>query len=100
MASVLLAEKLHERLGAREDAGALEQPLAVVLGHRQVLCHHVDEHVVIERPVRQLDAEWDVSIETALEMEARAQAHCMQTKDFKRAYDAFAAKQKPEFKGD
>ena len=49
---------------------------------------------------RQLDAEWHVSIETAIEMEARAQAHCMQTKDFKRAYEAFAAKQRPEFKGD
>jgi enoyl-CoA hydratase/carnithine racemase len=49
---------------------------------------------------KQLDAEWHVSIETAIEMEARAQAHCMQTKDFKRAYEAFAAKQRPEFKGD
>ena len=49
---------------------------------------------------KQLDAEWHVSIEEAIEMEARAQAHCMQTKDFKRAYEAFAAKQKPEFKGD
>jgi len=49
---------------------------------------------------KQLDAEWHVSIETAIEMEARAQAHCMQTKDFKRAYEAFAAKQKPEFQGD
>ena len=49
---------------------------------------------------KQLDAEWHVSIEDAIEMEARAQAHCMQTKDFKRAYDAFAAKQKPEFQGD
>jgi enoyl-CoA hydratase/carnithine racemase len=49
---------------------------------------------------KQLDAEWHVSIEEAIEMEARAQAHCMQTKDFKRAYEAFAAKQKPEFRGD
>jgi enoyl-CoA hydratase/carnithine racemase len=49
---------------------------------------------------KQLDAEWHVSIDEAIEMEARAQAHCMQTKDFKRAYDAFAAKQKPEFQGD
>jgi len=49
---------------------------------------------------KQLDAEWHVSIEEAIEMEARAQAHCMQTRDFKRAYEAFAAKQKPEFKGD
>lgn len=49
---------------------------------------------------KQLDAEWHVSIEEAIEMEARAQAHCMQTKDFKRAYEAFAAKQNPEFRGD
>lgn len=49
---------------------------------------------------KQLDAEWHVSIEDALEMEARAQAHCMQTNDFRRAYDAFADKRKPEFQGD
>lgn len=49
---------------------------------------------------RQLDIEWNVSIDTALEMEAQAQAICMQTNDFKRAYEAFAAKRKPEFKGD
>ncbi len=49
---------------------------------------------------RQLDAEWHVSIEEAIDMEAEAQAECMQTKDFKRAYEAFAAKRKPEFKGD
>ena len=49
---------------------------------------------------RQLDIEWNVSIDTALEMEAQAQAICMATNDFGRAYDAFAAKKKPEFKGD
>jgi len=49
---------------------------------------------------RQLDAEWHVSIEEALDMEAEAQAECMNTKDFTRAYEAFAAKRKPEFKGD
>lgn len=49
---------------------------------------------------KQLDAEWHVSIEDAIEMEARAQAHCMQTKDFHRAYEAFANKRKPEFQGD
>ena len=49
---------------------------------------------------RQLDEEWAVTIEQALDMEAEAQAQCMQTKDFHRAYEAFAAKQKPEFKGD
>ena len=49
---------------------------------------------------RQLDAEWHVSIEEAIEMEAKAQAHCMQTNDFHRAYEAFANKRKPEFQGD
>ena len=48
---------------------------------------------------RQLDAEWNVTIDEALEMEARAQARCMETNDFKRAYDAFANKQKPVFQG-
>jgi len=48
----------------------------------------------------QLDAEWNVTIDQALEMEARAQARCMETNDFKRAYEAFAAKQTPVFQGD
>ena len=48
----------------------------------------------------QLDKEWAVSLETAIEMEAQAQAICMATNDFRRAYEAFAAKKKPEFKGD
>ncbi len=49
---------------------------------------------------RQLDAEWHVSIDSAIAMEAEAQADCMQTNDFKRAYEAFAAKRTPEFQGD
>ena len=49
---------------------------------------------------KQLDAEWHVSIEQALQMEAEAQAVCMETNDFRRAYEAFAARQTPVFKGD
>ena len=48
----------------------------------------------------QLNTEWNVSLETAIEMEAQAQAICMATNDFRRAYEAFAAKKKPEFQGD
>lgn len=49
----------------------------------------------------QLNQEWNVSLETAIEMEAQAQAICMATGDFRRAYEAFAAgKKKPEFCGD
>ncbi len=46
-----------------------------------------------------LHQEWNVTIEQALEIEAEAQAICMQTEDFTRAYDAFVAKEKPIFKG-
>jgi enoyl-CoA hydratase/carnithine racemase len=49
---------------------------------------------------RMLQAEWAMSIDDAVEAEAIAQALCMKTEDFKRAYEAFAAKQKPVFKGD
>ena len=48
----------------------------------------------------QLDKEWAVSLETAIEMEAQAQAICMATKDFRRAYEAFAARETPKFEGD
>jgi len=46
-----------------------------------------------------LAQEWSMSIEQALEVEAQAQAICMQTEDFRRAYKAFVAKQKPVFEG-
>ncbi len=48
----------------------------------------------------QLQHEWAMTLDQAIEAEAQAQAICMQTQDFQRAYDAFVAKQKPEFVGD
>lgn len=48
----------------------------------------------------QLNIEWDMPLDTAIEAEAQAQAICMQTTDFERAYLAFVAKQKPQFEGD
>ncbi|MBR9900529.1 MAG: enoyl-CoA hydratase family protein [Rhodospirillales bacterium] len=47
-----------------------------------------------------LAQEWNMSIEQAIESEAQAQAICMQTEDFNRAYKAFVAKEKPVFEGD
>jgi enoyl-CoA hydratase/carnithine racemase len=47
-----------------------------------------------------LAQEWSMSLEQAIEAEAQAQAICMQTRDFRRAYDAFVARRKPEFEGD
>jgi enoyl-CoA hydratase/carnithine racemase len=49
---------------------------------------------------KMLHAEWAMSIDDAIDAEAEAQAVCMETQDFHRAYDAFVAKQKPKFEGD
>ena len=49
---------------------------------------------------RMLHEEWNVGVDQAIEMEAQAQASLMQKQDFRRAYEAFAAKQKPRFQGD
>jgi enoyl-CoA hydratase/carnithine racemase len=48
----------------------------------------------------QLNQEWSMGLEQAIEAEAQAQAICMQTRDFERAYRAFVAKEKPKFEGD
>jgi enoyl-CoA hydratase/carnithine racemase len=48
---------------------------------------------------RMLEMEWAMSVETAVEAEAVAQALCMKTEDFARAFRAFAAKQRPVFEG-
>ena len=48
----------------------------------------------------QLNQEWNMSLDQAIEAEAQAQAICMQTRDFERAYRAFVAKDKPVFQGD
>jgi enoyl-CoA hydratase/carnithine racemase len=48
----------------------------------------------------QLNIEWDMPLDQAIEAEAQAQAICMQTADFERAYRAFVNKEKPDFQGD
>ncbi len=48
----------------------------------------------------QLHQEWNMSVDQAIEAEAQAQAICMQTEDFTRAYNAFVGKETPAFKGD
>ncbi len=74
------------------DVLAEAQALAASLASGPSFAHAVTK--------RQLDAEWAVGIDAALDMEADAQALCMTTRDFKRAYEAFAAKRTPEFQGD
>ena len=75
-----------------DDVKAEAAALARNLASGPVQAHYMTK--------RQLDAEWNVSIGEALDMEAEAQADCMTTNDFRRAYEAFAAKRKPEFQGD
>ena len=73
-----------------------------VLAESEELAHQLARGPTFAHAVtkRQLDAEWHVSIDEAIAMEAEAQAVCMETNDFRRAYEAFAAKRKPEFQGD
>jgi enoyl-CoA hydratase/carnithine racemase len=54
-------------------------------------------HAVTKKMLHQ---EWDVGVDKAIDLEAQAQAELMLTKDFHRAYEAFAAKRKPVFEGD
>jgi len=75
-----------------EDVMAEAKALALELARGPTFAHAVTK--------RQLDAEWHVSIDEAITMEAEAQAICMKTKDFHRAYEAFASKRQPEFQGD
>jgi enoyl-CoA hydratase/carnithine racemase len=53
-------------------------------------------HGMTKRCIHQ---EWSMGIDEAIEAEAQAQAICMQTRDFERAYEAFIAKQRPAFEG-
>ena len=73
-----------------------------LLGEAQALAKSLAEgpsfaHAMTKRC---LDQEWDMSVAAAIEAEAQAQAICMQTKDFGRAYEAFVEKRRPVFQGD
>ena len=85
-----LAWGFHNRLA--EDALGEARALARSLADGPNFAHGITK--------TQLNSEWAVSLETAIEMEAQAQAICMATGDFRRAFEAFAAKRTPEFEGD
>ncbi len=76
------------------DPGALAQE-ALALAH-QLAAGPTFAHGITKT---QLNQEWSMSLEQAIEAEAQAQAICMQTKDFERAYRAFVAKERPKFEG-
>ena len=79
---------------ALHDAHVLEgeaRKLAAALAAGPTFAHGITK--------TQLNQEWNMGLEQAIEAEAQAQAICMQTKDFERAYRAFVAKEKPAFEG-
>lgn len=79
------------RLAAPEDVRAEAAALARELAEGPTFANAMTK--------RMLEMEWAMSVDTAIEAEAVAQALCMETEDFARAYRAFAARQKPVFEG-
>jgi enoyl-CoA hydratase/carnithine racemase len=81
----------HNRLVASDELMGAVMEMAKALASGPTWAHGITK--------TQLNTEWAVSLDVAIEMEAQAQAICMQTQDFHRAYHAFAAKQQPVFEG-
>jgi enoyl-CoA hydratase/carnithine racemase len=80
------------RLCAPEEVLAAALALARSLAEGPSFAHGMTK--------KMLQQEWNMGIDEAIEAEAQAQAICMATNDFHRAYHAFVAKEKPLFEGD
>jgi enoyl-CoA hydratase/carnithine racemase len=87
-----LAWGFFNRLCASDTVLAEAQALAADLAQGPTFAHGVTK--------KMLHQEWSMSVDEAIDAEAQAQAICMQTRDFRRAYEAFVAKAKPRFEGD
>ena len=79
-------------LHPREELAARAEAQARALADGPWFAHTVTKTM--------LNQEWAMGIEEMIESEAQAQALCMLTQDFRRAFEAFAAKQSPKFQGD
>jgi enoyl-CoA hydratase/carnithine racemase len=82
----------YNRLSAPETVLADAKALARELAHGPTVAHAITK--------RMLHEEWSMGVNEAIDAEAVAQARCMETEDFARAYRAFAAKATPVFEGD
>jgi enoyl-CoA hydratase/carnithine racemase len=87
-----LAWGFFNRLTSPDDVSAAATAWANDLASGPAFAHAMTK--------RMLHHEWDMGIDQAIEAEAQAQAICMMTEDFKRAFLAFSAKTKPTFAGD
>jgi enoyl-CoA hydratase/carnithine racemase len=86
-----LAWGFYSRVVAPEELHGQAASLAAEIASGPTFAHAMTK--------RMLAMEWAMSIEQAIEAEAVAQALCMTTGDFRRAYEAFVAKRKPVFEG-
>jgi len=80
------------RLCAPEELLSAASGLAAELASGPTFAHGMTK--------KMLHQEWNMGLDEAIDAEAQAQAICMASRDFTRAYEAFVAKQKPVFKGD
>ena len=81
----------YNRLVAAGDLEADAMKIAQQIASGPTFAHGITK--------TQLNQEWNMGLDQAIESEAQAQAICMQTQDFERAYRAFVAKEKPVFEG-
>jgi len=82
----------YNRLAEPDEVGSAATSWAAELAAGPTFAHAMTK--------RMLHQEWAMGVDQAIESEAQAQAICMMTEDFQRAYSAFAAKTKPVFAGD
>ena len=82
----------YNRLCEPDALAATAQAMAKSLGDGPTFAHAMTKRCIHQ--------EWSMGVDESIEAEAQAQAICMQTKDYERAYEAFVAKRKPAFQGD
>jgi enoyl-CoA hydratase/carnithine racemase len=82
----------YNALAEPQDVLARAKEMARSLADGPTFAHAMTKKMILH--------EWNMGLDQAIEAEAQAQAICMQTKDFERAYRAFAAKKTPKFEGD
>jgi enoyl-CoA hydratase/carnithine racemase len=82
----------YNRLVEPDDLKNEARTLAAAIAAGPMFAHSITK--------KALHQEWSMGVDEAIEAEAQAQAICMQTEDFARAYRAFVAKEKPVFQGD
>lgn len=82
----------YNKLVAAKDLMAEARGIAEKIANGPTLANSITK--------KQLYAEWHMGLDEAIDVEALKQAELMKTNDFRRAYEAFVKKEKPEFKGD